>query len=44
MTYRNETYSIERKNFKEIFVAHERSDIIPTMAARSTTVDIAVKW
>jgi hypothetical protein len=31
-------------NFKKSFIACGRSDVTPTMATRSATVDMAVKW
>jgi hypothetical protein len=42
MTYRNET-PLEAE-IQKCFVACWRSDVTPTVATRSTTVVIAVKW
>jgi hypothetical protein len=33
-----------KENFKRIFVACGRSDLTPTMASKSATVDMPVKW
>jgi regulator of protease activity HflC (stomatin/prohibitin superfamily) len=41
--HRNETYTTGRRTSK-MFIACGRSDVTPTMTARTITIDMEVKW